>query len=393
MKSKYVPELDGVRGIACLGIILSHCLLGILVLEKNSFAREVVDLTLPLLLGGVPLFFVLSGFLIGGILLDSRGEEHYFKVFWIRRIARIFPVCYLLVGTYALALFLNTQYGGSQLDLWALAEPRPPIWSYLTFTQSFWLAANGYGGPGWVGITWSLAIEEQFYFLFPFAAYFLSRRSVTALAIAAILLTPVFRIIADQIYPDWYGAYVLLPCRADNLMCGVLVAIIVRNPRALAIAIRYRMWLDLAIAVMAVSVATDGFIFDLIPSHNFSYSVIAWMFGLLILRIFLYRRSRYNSFLRNQLLAKIGLISYALYMYHQAVNGTVHAFLFSSAPRIENWQQFLAALFVIAVSTALATISYFVLERPIRRFAHRFSENLQKRSTSSQPLGAAAPGE
>jgi len=384
MNNKHVLELDGVRGIACLSILLSHCLLGLIVTDKGSIARDILQGTTALLLGGVPLFFVLSGFLIGGILLDTRGKDHYFKAFWVRRIARIFPVCYFLVATYGIALFIAAHFNLNQMNIWVLAEPRPPILSYLTFTQSFWLAANGYGGPGWLGITWSLAIEEQFYLLFPLAVYFMSHRAVIILAVGSILLTPLFRIIADQIYPDWYGAYVLLPCRADNLMCGVLVAIIVRNPRALSIAIRYRALLDVAIVVMAASIATDDILFRLVPAHNFSYSVIACMFGLLVLRIFLYRRGRYNAFLRAPILAKFGLISYALYMYHQSINGTVHAFFFNSAPHIETWRQFAAAIGVMVTAIALATTSYFVLERPIRRYGHRLSTSFSK--TEPGPL-------
>lgn len=165
--------------------------------------------------------------------MDSRDKPHYFKRFWIRRVARIFPVLYLVLATYALALLVQANYAPPQLDLWLLAEPRPPFWTYATFTQSFPIAEDGYGGPRWVGITWSLAIEEQFYPIFPFAVFFLSRRSLLLTALAGIAAAPVLRDVFERLYGHWYAPYVLLPSRMDSLMFGVLTAIIVRHTRAL----------------------------------------------------------------------------------------------------------------------------------------------------------------
>src|SRR5262249_31179093 len=179
-----IPELDGVRGIACLTVLIAHCLYGpmALGLPPGSLGPHGI---LQLLVGGVDLFFVLSGFLIGGILLDNRDASNFFRAFWTRRIARIFPVNYLLIATYALALAFQAHFHLPQLDLWVLNDPLP-VWTYATFTQSIPIAMQGYGGPRWVGITWSLAIEEQFYLLFPFVVYFLSRRGVAIVAATGV---------------------------------------------------------------------------------------------------------------------------------------------------------------------------------------------------------------
>jgi peptidoglycan/LPS O-acetylase OafA/YrhL len=111
----------------------------------NFYLRTVHNL-----LGGVDLFFVLSGFLIGGILLDRKTRPNYFKIFWIRRAARILPVAYVLLASYVIALGISQTYDIKWMNITLLAEPRPPVWSFATFTQSVFLAQGG--GPLWMGI-------------------------------------------------------------------------------------------------------------------------------------------------------------------------------------------------------------------------------------------------
>ena len=161
--------------------------------------------TLWLLLSGVDLFFVLSGFLIGGILLDSKTQPHYFRTFWIKRVARIFPVAYLVLATYATALFITAQFGITRFDNWLLAQYRPPLWTFATFTQSLPIALHGFGGPRWMAMTWSLAIEEQFYLFFPFAVYFLPRRWLVAVVLAGLVVAPILREVFLHLFSDWYG--------------------------------------------------------------------------------------------------------------------------------------------------------------------------------------------
>src|SRR3546814_441156 len=197
---------------------------------------------------------------------DLRGQPHYFKVFLIRRIARIFPAFYVLLASYALGLWARYAFDLSALDLWALSEPRPPIWTYATFMQRFPIAFDGPTGPRWLVITWSLAIEEQFYLFFPFATYFLSRRAIVRIALIAIAMAPVLRWCADWYFGHWYAGYVLLPSRADGLMFGVLAAAIVRHPAALATAVRFRQLIDLLALLAIYIVITHHWALDLWPS-------------------------------------------------------------------------------------------------------------------------------
>jgi peptidoglycan/LPS O-acetylase OafA/YrhL len=341
--------------------------------------------TLWVFLSGVDLFFVLSGFLIGGILLDSRDNPHFFRNFWIKRIARIFPVAYLVLVCYAMTLWITAHFDITRFDDWLLAEYRPPLWTFATFTQSLPIALHGYGGPRFMAMTWSLAIEEQFYLVFPFAVYFLPRRWLAWLVAGGIVAAPIFRDVIESLMVDWYSAYVLLPSRMDGLMYGVAVALIVRNARAFVLAIRYRGALD-ALAIFCFILVVTNYAFPFWPGTGMpplKQSVMSITWTVIILRIFTCPQSRFNDIWRAPLLAKTGLISYALYMYHQAVNGLVHGLLFNQEPTIATLSQLVASLGVVAISVGLAALSFKFFEMPIRRYGATLIEKLDAREEVS----------
>lgn len=379
-QQRHIPELDGIRGYACLSLVVLHCLTGITTSTLGWLAWPVMKHTQALFLGGVDCFFVLSGFLIGGILMDSRNEPHYLKRFWIRRIGRIIPVLYLLLFSYVVIRFLRQVYDWQALDLWLLAGPAPPLWTYATFLQSYVIAEGGYGGPRWLGITWSLAIEEQFYMFFPFLVLFLSRRLLIVFGVALIALTPFIRAVVEDRYGNWYSAYVLPISRFDGLMFGVLIAIIIRNRVALLTAIKIRYLLDVVILILLYMVIIDTHYLRQWFFHTtsrfppFYQTGIALLFSLVILRVFLYENSFVNRVWRHKFLGWLGMISYGLYMYHQAVNGLVHAFAFNQEPMIQNMVQLGAGFVVVAISVGLAALSYVYIEKPIRNKATQLSE-------------------
>jgi peptidoglycan/LPS O-acetylase OafA/YrhL len=180
----------------------------------------------------------------------------------------------------------------------------------------------------------------------------------------------------------------------DALMYGVGLALIVRNERAFALAVRWRWLLDLLALWILYQFLTLGN-FDWFwksptnsPFPPLKQTAMALLWAIMILRVFTYQRSYFNRIWLNPLLIKLGLISYALYMYHQAVNGLVHGILFGQVPLITNWWQFLAALGVMAIAICLATLSYVYFEKPIRRYGHQLADRLSTRST---PAVAASP--
>jgi peptidoglycan/LPS O-acetylase OafA/YrhL len=382
---RHTPELDGIRGWACGSVLILHLFTGIAQTQPGSWIWHLRDATLWLFLGGVDLFFVLSGFLIGGLLLDSKGQPHFFKTFWTRRVARIFPVAYLLLATYVVALFVTRHFNITRFDTWLL-EPNPaPLWSYVTFTQNLPMALAGYqdNGPKWMVPTWSLAIEEQFYLLFPFAVFFLRRKWLVVLVVCGIVASPVMRDVIERAFGSWFAAYVLPVSRLDGLLFGVAVALIVRNSRALSIVTRYRRLLD-ALALLIFYLIVTNWKCPPWPGpsggnmYPLKMSFFGIMWGIMILRVFTYQESIFNKVWQNSILIKIGLISYGVYMYNEVINGLVHGMLFNQEPTVSTPAHLLAAVGATAITIGLATISYIYFERPIRRRGAALAKRLSR---------------
>lgn len=383
-----VRELDGLRGIACLLVVLWHCVIGASPPFREFIGPTLSAAAILLMVGGVDLFFVLSGFLIGGILLDHRSAENFFSAFWRRRAGRILPVYVLLLATYVAALSLRPHLDAPWLDDFLLLKPLP-LWTYLTFTQNFAMTIAADPGALWVAITWSLAIEEQFYVVFPGLVRLMSRRALIFLALGCVVAAPIFRILSARAGGGFYALYFPTPGRLDALMCGVLVACIVRSDTALSMARRLRPILD-ALAVAVLAALIDGHIVAAIPGAGFS--LMAVMFSYAILRIFIAdEKSRYRALLCTRPLVAVGLISYALYMYHQAVNGLVHGLLFGGTTIILTYRQFAAALLVLAISVTLAALSTRYFERPFRDWAKRKPYRATAFSRPHPPASAASP--
>ena len=327
----------------------------------------------------------------------NRHAPNLFKAFWARRAARILPVAWLLVLTYAVALAIRATFDLPAWDVWLLAKPQPPILSYATFTQNFFIAANGVEQPRWTGITWSLAIEEQFYVLFPFVVYFLRRRFLYLLIACGVAIAIALRAPLEAWYGNWYAPYIMLVTRMDALLLGVLVALIVRDDRLLAMARRLRYVLDVVIVMIVYAIATHHPITAFWPFTDgpvtkgpfppLKHTILALMFALVILRIFLYDGGLFRAALRSRVLGWFGLISYALYMYHQAVNGMLHAYFFGDQPKVELMAQFGVAVAVMLTAVALAYLSFLWLETPIRRIGQRVSYTRAASVASSEHAG------
>jgi peptidoglycan/LPS O-acetylase OafA/YrhL len=371
---KRISQLDGVRGIAILLVLVWHYLACQIVTGPKrplSYLNEALSVTWS----GVDLFFVLSGFLIAGVLLDQQGSTNYFKVFYIRRACRIFPLYFLLLGVFAcvsgIAFFRSPRFD------WLLHSPLP-LWSYATFTQNFLMAAREDFGAHWMGVTWSLAVEEQFYLVIPLLFYFLPRKRLVWVLIVAILAAPLLRCA----FPGFHSL-VTTPMRSDSLLTGALLAILVRWKPFLTAVEDHR---GAVLAVFLMLLAGTGVMsFRPDPFGAFANFWLAALYGVFVLMAFTDSQPVLGRILQSPPLVWFGKLSYGIYMFHEAVSGLVHGFLFHEPPRIRSLMDIWATLLAFFITIGLAMLSYHFFEMPFLKLGRRFHYE-------SPPNGPDGPG-
>lgn len=222
----HIDALDGIRGIAILLVIVHHLAQSLQV--EFSYKNPVFfEWTRPLFaaarLGwsGVDLFLVLSGFLITGILFDAKEKPRFYVNFYARRTLRIFPLYYLALT----AIFL-LKFAWPTADFYP-RENQAWLWLYLT---NVIMTLKGGGGFGILEHFWSLAVEEQFYLIWPFIVHRFNRETLMKIAGAAVVIALVLRIVLIATHTYEIGAYVLMPARMDALAAGAFVALAARGP-------------------------------------------------------------------------------------------------------------------------------------------------------------------
>jgi peptidoglycan/LPS O-acetylase OafA/YrhL len=218
---KHKLELDGIRGIAILGVLITHSWAYI----EPAPANEPLLVVMSFGQWGVDLFFALSGFLITGILLETKHATNYFRSFYARRALRIWPLYYTVLPVLFLA---------AAAFPWVAANmPVRAEWiGYMFYAQNipmFW--ANGFNAaPHMIGHFWSLAVEEQFYFVWPCLIFFLSEAAVLWLCAAGFLLALPLRIYLYQhVFGSSWALMIVTPSRMDGLLIGSACAVLARN--------------------------------------------------------------------------------------------------------------------------------------------------------------------
>jgi peptidoglycan/LPS O-acetylase OafA/YrhL len=341
-------------------VITWHYLGATLQVGPRTLASSIRNVWGPIGLSGVDLFFVLSGFLIGGILQDRRKSKHYYSTFYKRRICRIFPVYYITIGTVLVSLALSLPRRFPAISEW-LMKDLMPLATYLSFTQNFWMSKARHAGGKWLAMTWSVAVEEQFYLLCPPLVRQLSNIWLPVLVLLGLAAAPVFRQLAEA-HSYWY--YTLLPCRCDGLGIGVLAAWLVRQTEALAFLNRqiHLMYLVLLGSLIA-SLSIGDF--------RFHYSAVALFYGVLILIVVVHPHSFLAALFRIRSLRAIGLISYGVYMYHQPIIGMIFAIARSGAPVLGAFSDLLLVIGAFVLTISIATLSYRLMEMRVIELGHR----------------------
>lgn len=357
-----IPELDGVRGCAIVLVLLWHYVAEQIHAPLASVGGRVAQV-LGLCWSGVDLFFVLSGFLIAGILLDRREAENYFRVFYIRRVCRIFPLYFVLLGLFV--LLAATKVGRDPRFSLLFADPMP-LWSYAAFVQNMVMGARETYGAGWLGVTWSLAVEEQFYLVLPLVIFWVPRRWLPPVLLAAVLGAPILRGVTGGGLLSFTG----MPWRADSLLMGALLACGMRTPGFVEMAGRQRGALRLLLAVLvagAVVMTWRRHVFGML-----GHSWLAALFALLILLPLLGRDGWLAAGLRWPVLTWLGRLSYGVYVFHQPVSGLLHGWWRGAVPEIHDARSAGITLLALGLTLLAAAASYFLIEQPIVRYGHTF---------------------
>jgi len=343
---RHVLALDGLRALAVTAVVVQHY---------------------QILVGGagygVHLFFVLSGFLITGILLVERKNvargvprTRAFRQFYIRRLLRIFPLYYFVV---LVGIALNASYA---------REYAPWL---LTYTINLKMAAQGWYIANFAHF-WSLAIEEQYYLVWPWLILLLPRRWLIPSAVITTAIGPLFRLflIRHQIYGDtWLAGYIATPTALDSLGMGSLIAILMRTEST---AERLRRWVRWPVALVSLALVIVLNLLWATPIHFVLLDTAsAVFFGWVIYRASQGFGGLAGAFLAAAPIVFIGRISYGIYVYHPLVPTVVAKVggRFGLQPLADNWR---SGLFYSALTLFAATISWYALERPITQLKRKF---------------------
>jgi peptidoglycan/LPS O-acetylase OafA/YrhL len=327
----YSPALDGLRAVAVVSVMLFHL---------DAFALG---------WAGVPLFFVLSGYLITSILLTHREQSlgSYLGDFYWRRTMRIFPLYYAYLAVNAVACL-------------AKALPLVGYGWFLTYLANYLIGVDyGRPGDGWVDHLWSLAVEEQFYLIWPAVVFFVAG-SLRGITIVLILAAPVIRALTLKFTGNPYLTIVTLPGCMDMLFAGALVAVARDNRRLL--------WL-----MAAAGAAVIVYCLDVVPYADFAstplwvprgqmiFTGFALLFGPLMLAC--EHLGPITRVLETRPLLFTGRISYGIYLWHPLAFAAGHRL----AQRAGITGVPMMAL-CIALAYAVATLSWFGFERYFLRW-------------------------
>ena len=350
-----IREIDGLRAIAILLVIAWHYL------GASDGPQSLPWRTFIFGRSGVDLFFVLSGYLITSILLNNRASPNYFSTFYGRRAFRILPI----YGVMLLIFFAGRLSGIGHVFF----DGALPWWSYAAGLQNIWMDIDQTYGATWLAGTWSLAIEEQFYLLFPLIVLWLPRALLPRFLIATIVLSAIGRIISYRA-GDQFGYYVLMPLRADILAVGALIAWLrFSGP----VSDRLRRSVKMIFVVTACAFPAFAFLIGANTDFHMAlwgHSYLVAFYGSAVFMVLESTGSSSLALLRSRAAEFFARISYALYLVH--INVLIFVFLvFRTDRTIGTLQGATLTAFALAISVLICFASYRFFEGPLIRMAHR----------------------
>jgi peptidoglycan/LPS O-acetylase OafA/YrhL len=356
--AEYMLQLDALRAIAVFAVMIEHFV-------HEGWIRD----ALPWGMLGVRLFFVLSGFLITGILMRCRQRlesgsltlRGVLRTFFARRFLRLMPVYYVYLAAAAVLL----PYSREHLGIFAL------------YAQNFLFAVHPELFAKLFAHFWSLAVEEQFYLTLPALIRWISPRVLPALLLAGIVAAPLVRLtLLLDLKSEAMGAvYALLPCRMDSLLIGVLLAMLMRHPSFREFLTAQSRWIWRLLAILTIGMIYFNLLGEAnpFPTASFGYTWIAIFYATILVLALTQSTSLLARFLRNRWLRGLGVIAYGTYLIHVIVFTIVMTFL--RGRTVIHWLfvDLAAAIFSTALSIAIAQISWLFFEKRFVRRRRRLS--------------------
>jgi peptidoglycan/LPS O-acetylase OafA/YrhL len=374
--AKRIPELDGLRGLAISLVLICHYLQDGRVGARHSVAARTGEV-LGLGTFGVDLFFILSGFLIGGILLNSRSSPRYYSTFYRRRFFRIIPIYYSWLILFGLVMLAAKKWGvAGGADFTTIT----PYWAYFIFIQNYFQGSTAIQAF-WLGPLWSLAVEEQFYLLAPPLVRKLSPARLVKILMGVLVFSLLLRLFLSSFYGadhDYWGINAStnwMFCRADDLALGMLVATVWVNPQSRrrleeGVGLSYAGLYSCAIALLAMSwwfMKPDSFI-----TATIGRTVIGFFFVFLMIIPLTDKKGLLAKIFRWSPLRELGKVSYCVYIIHRAVNWAFFRAFMHADPRFDSWRAIGVTSLSFVATVILAELSWRYFENPLIRRGHRY---------------------
>jgi peptidoglycan/LPS O-acetylase OafA/YrhL len=361
-----IPGIDGLRAIAVLALLAFHV---------NGY-----DLGFGW--QGVQFFFVLSGFLITSILLrmkEAQPARQYFNKFYGRRFLRIFPLYYFYLFVLTILLWQSNLIPFESLknELQNFIRPQLP-YAYF-YVYDFFFASSAYHVAIFLTHFWSLAVEEQFYIVWPLLLFFTPKEKIKNLFLLTIVLGPVFRLIAYFVYSNhlfpfladntYLSIYALPFSHVDAFAMGAYISQLqLPNPRKqLAIllwVVPLLGYITQYLSTGIIDLGTLGYEFKMFTAYKFvwGYSILNYLFALVIQNV--HQSKLFIRVFDHFTLRYLGKISYGIYVYHVAVLWFIVPLL-----KMDNfqplWRSIITYLVALGLTTVIASASFYLLEKPI----------------------------
>jgi peptidoglycan/LPS O-acetylase OafA/YrhL len=357
--------LDGLRGIAIALVVWHHLVEPYLPLGSASWLGWLRVAT-NLSWSGVDLFFVLSGYFIGGILIDHRTSPELTRAFYVRRAVRILPLYY---ATLAFTLLLAAHLFSASFALF-------PGWIYSAFLTNF--ALSWHNAWDWypLSVLWSIAVEEQFYLAAPWIVRWMRPARLPVLMLSLVCLAWLLRVAVFHLYPGQnLAGHVLMPMRMDTLACGVLLAWAVRTPATAPffrrLAGTWPVWLAAGGGLFFLLAIGRHFHADSLAVY-FGYTVMALTYTLLVAVVAVVRPPMLVRLLSSRPCTSFGRYSYFIYLWHMLIGWGIIRWLGGADFVINSPRSLGIVVLAVAATWFAGAISWKYFEEPLVKFGRRY---------------------